>query len=255
MDLCEMVLLVQAEFDGELDVTQAAKLQIHRAQCPACHVVEQELSQVRELLAEVPYQAVPDSVREAILAQLDATRPKSALDRATPRLLLRLPWRQPVMGFGLGAACAAALAFLVLSPAEQSLTEQVVAGHIRALQPGHLEDIASTNQHTVKPWFDGKLDFAPPVKDFVLQGFQLKGGRLDYLDAKPVAALVYQRGKHIINLFIWPDRNITWQPPTNTGRQGYNVVHWPADGMSLWAVSDVASEQLGEFAELWRHAP
>jgi anti-sigma factor RsiW len=251
MDRCEMVLLVQAEFDGELDVTQAAKLQMHRAKCPACHAVEQELSQVRELLAEMPYQAVPDSVREAILARLDATRPKSALSRATPRLLLR----QPAMGFGLGAACAAALAFLVWSPAEQSLTEQVVAGHIRALQPGHLDDVASTNQHTVKPWFDGKLNFAPPVKDFVLQGFQLKGGRLDYLDARPVAALVYRRGKHIINLFIWPDQNFAWQPPTNTGRQGYNVIHWSADGMTLWAVSDVASEQLSEFAELWQHSP
>src|ERR1700730_13681920 len=102
MDRCEMVLLVQAEFDGELDATQAAKLQMHRAQCPPCHVVEQELSQARELLAEVPYHAAPDSLREAILARLDATRPKSALDWATPRLVLRLPWRQPMMGFGLG---------------------------------------------------------------------------------------------------------------------------------------------------------
>ena len=120
------------------------------------------------------------------------------------------------------------------------------------MQPGHLEDVASSDRHTVKPWFDGRLDFAPPVKDFAAEGFPLRGGRLDYLAGRPVAALVYQRDKHIIDLFVWPANGNPSQPPDTAQRQGYNVVHWTEDGMVFWAVSDVEIGQLREFAERWR---
>ncbi len=132
--------------------------------------------------------------------------------------------------------------------------EQIVAGHIRALQPGHLEDVPSSDQHTVKPWFDGRIDFAPPVKDLAAQRFPLRGGRLDYAAGRPVAALVYQRDKHVIDLFVWPAAESAARPAESTERQGYNVVHWAQDGMVLWAVSDLEASQLREFAEDWRKA-
>jgi anti-sigma factor RsiW len=158
------------------------------------------------------------------------------------------------MSFGLGAACAAVLAFLLLTPAmPPGLTDQIVAGHVRALQPGHLQDVASEDRHTVKPWFDGRLDFAPPVKDLAAARFPLTGGRLDYLDGRPVAALIYQRDKHIVNLFVWPGIGDT--PPETAERQGYNIVHWSQAGMNFWAVSDVELSQLKEFATDWRNTP
>jgi anti-sigma factor RsiW len=144
---------------------------------------------------------------------------------------------------------------LILAPSQESLIDQVIAGHIRALQPGHLEDVVSTDQHTVKPWFDGRLDFAPPVKDLAADGFPLKGGRLDYLDGRPVAALVYQRDKHVIDLFVWPASGAVALPAGDTAIAGYNAVHWATGGMNFWAVSDVERGQLTDFAALWRKAP
>ena len=255
-DQCEMVLLVQAEFDGELDAAQAANLQTHREQCPICQAAELDLTSARELLREMPHQRTPDAVHQRLLAALDAARPKPAPGPAKYQRSPRFHWwRHSTAGFGLGAACAAVVAFLVLSPAERSLTEQVVAGHVRALQPGHLEDVLSTDQHTVKPWFDGRIDFAPSVKDLRPAGFPLKGGRLDYIDGRPVAALVYQRDKHIIDLFAWPAAGDVKQPPEFTERNGYNVLHWVENNMDLWAVSDVAPDQLHKFVRDWQRAP
>jgi len=253
---CEMVLLVQAEFDGELDAAQAATLQIHRAQCPVCQEAELELARAREFVRELSYRTIPDAVRERVLAGLAAARPKPALAPAMSRVSSHFhSWLHSAMGFGLGIACTAAVAFLVLSPAEQSLTEQVIAGHVRALQPGHLEDVPSTDQHTVKPWFDGRIDFAPPVKDLAPKGFPLRGGRLDYIGGRPVAALIYQRDKHIIELFAWPATGDLKLAPEFTERNGYNVLHWVENNTELWAVSDVAPDQLHKFVSDWERAP
>jgi anti-sigma factor RsiW len=144
---------------------------------------------------------------------------------------------------------------LVLAPGAPDLTQELVASHIRALQPGHLEDVVSTDRHTVKPWFDGRLDFAPPVKDLAAQGFPLKGARLDYVGGRPVAALVYQRDKHIIDLYVWPLAASPRGGKATGERDGYNVVNWTADGMTLWAVSDLEADQLRDFAREWRRAP
>jgi anti-sigma factor RsiW len=259
---CNKVLLVQAELDGELGAAEAASLAAHRAECPICQAAAAELMQARALIRDDLYQPVADDVRQRIMAALDAARPAPRPQpsaAATPALPQRWrgwwsPWWSNGASFGLGAACAAVLAFLLIMPAmPPGLTEEIVAGHVRALQPGHLQDVASEDRHTVKPWFDGKLDFAPPVKDLAAVRFPLTGGRLDYLGGRPVAALIYQRDKHVIDLFVWPGSAAA--PLQTAERQGYNIVHWSQDGMNFWAVSDVEMAQLKQFAEDWRKTP
>lgn len=251
---CDKVLLVQAELDGELDAAQAAALEAHRAGCAVCQAAQARLLRTRELLRGEPYETTPDDVRARVMTRL--RQAKSRPEAPPPAPIRRWRWLFPSMGgFGLGVACAAALAVLVVLPQRDDLADQLVAGHIRALQPGHLEDVVSTDQHTVKPWFDGRLDFAPPVRDFAADGFPLKGGRLDYLDGRPVAALIYQRDKHVIDVFVWPEGGMVRHVASNTTVQGYSVVHWTADGMNFWAVSDVERAQLDGFAALWRKAP
>ena len=259
VDRCDKVLLVQAEFDGELDAAAAAELAVHRAGCEVCRAVEAELAQARELLQGDLYQPMPDDVRARLLARLDLA-PQQAGPAPAPARRFRLigdfaAWRPTMGGFGLGAACAAAVMLFVLTPDEQSLTDQVVSGHVRALQPGHLEDVLSEDRHTVKPWFDGRIDFAPPVKDLAAQQFPLKGGRLDYIGGRPVAALVYQRDKHVIDLFVKPAAAGTAVAPQTAEKNGYNVVHWAQDGMAFWAVSDVEGSQLRDFAAIWQRTP
>jgi len=253
---CDKVLLVQAELDGELGAAEAAGLAAHRAECPICEAAAVELAQARALVRDDLYQPVPDDVRHRVMTALAAARPaRPAMAAAAPESLgWWHRWWSNGASFGLGAACAAALAFLLLMPAmPPGLTEQVIAGHVRALQPGHLQDVASEDRHTVKPWFDGRIDFAPPVKDLGAARFPLTGGRLDYLDGRPVAALIYQRDKHVIDLFVWPAAGET--PPQSAERQGYNIVHWSQNGMAFWAVSDLEAAQLKQFAEDWRRAP
>jgi anti-sigma factor RsiW len=262
---CDKVLLVQAEIDGELDAAEAAALAAHRAGCPICQAAAAELVRARGLIGTAElYHAMPDELRARIAARVAVAgggerRRRHADIARSVRLRLLSPsrWWSSAASFGLGAACAAALALLLISPrGSPGLTEQIVASHIRALQPGHLEDVASSDRHTVKPWFDGRIDFAPPVKDLAAERFPLIGGRLDYLAGRPVAALVYRRDKHLIDLFVWPQRGTEAEEeaPAASQRQGYNIVHWDWNGMTFWAVSDLEAQQLEEFAKDWQRS-
>jgi anti-sigma factor RsiW len=154
------------------------------------------------------------------------------------------------MGSALSAAVAASLVLTVIrnSP-EQTIADEVVSAHVRSLQAGHLMDVATSDQHTVKPWFNGRVDVAPPVVDLTAESFTLLGGRLDYIDSEPVAAVVYQRRKHVINLFVAQHLGARQARTASESMQGYNIRHWSQDGLDLWAVSDLAGEELDEFVQ------
>jgi anti-sigma factor RsiW len=149
-------------------------------------------------------------------------------------------------------ALVLALPWLMHRSTDSRLAQEVVSAHIRSLMADHLTDVASTDQHTVKPWFTGKVTFSPPVADLAAQGFPLVGGRLDVLKEQPVAALVYQRRKHFINLFIWPSTRTVSAREQSLSQRGYNLVHWIEDGMDCWAVSDVNGADLQEFMQAVR---
>jgi anti-sigma factor RsiW len=255
-DRCEeMRLKLQADLDGELDAGDAAVVAAHMTTCADCAEAQAELRALSSRLrTELPYHAAPAHLREAIAAKLAPPVPV-----APPRPARN--WFRPSRlrvgfgaSFGAGFAIAASLALFLILPRGGDMADSVVASHIRALQPGHLMDVVSTDQHTVKPWFDGRLDFAPPVKDLASDGFPLIGGRLDYLDGRPVAALTYRRAKHVIDLYVWPSANGLAAPIAEGEHNGYNFEHWTQDGMIFWTVSDVSPADLGEFVKLWRAA-
>ncbi len=133
--------------------------------------------------------------------------------------------------------------------------DELVSSHIRSLMVEHLVDVVSSDQHTVKPWFSGKVDFSPPVKDLSADGFPLVGGRVDYVGGRPVAVIVYKRRLHIINVFIWPSANESGEGSRYLVRQGYRLRRWTHGGLTFWAVSDVNDADLDTLAQLSAQAP
>jgi len=243
---CGKLLLLQAELDGELDAAQAAALAEHRAGCPECRRNEAAILAARQALRRATYHRADPKLLAAVTGRLAAIP-------APPGRRMAFPWRG-LSTFGAGAALAAAIILTVLPPGNRGGVAALVDDHVRALQPGHLLDVVSTNQHTVKPWFDGRLDFAPPVRDLAAEGFPLVGGRLDYLLGRTAAVLVYSHGKHVIELFVWPASGRD-ALPARAARNGYNVAHWRANGMSFAAVSDLDPAGLEAFVRDWRQGP
>jgi anti-sigma factor RsiW len=253
--------LIHGYADGELDLERSLEIEAHIADCAVCTAALGEIRVLRSALRSggVTFNA-PDALRAKIRGAIgDAKRAPSTSRRdSTMRTAstLRLSYRLS------GAIAAAAVLMIIVilgglhrfdSSGDDLIGSEIVASHVRSLMADHLADVISTNQHTVKPWFDGKIDFAPTVEDFAAQGFPLTGGRLDYADGRPVAALVYRRNKHIINLFTWPIHDASESALRTEQRQGYNIVHWNKGGMAYWTVSDVNGAELMNFATLVRN--
>jgi mycothiol system anti-sigma-R factor len=263
--------LVQAYLDGELDALRAAEFEKHLATCAACATTLEGARSLRLLLQNTQlYDAAPAHLRRRIRSELKFPARSSALSpvplwrwfavAAAIVLLTSVAWyaipRLSDAGSNTGSNGTVPVAVSSNAPRNGSnpiSAAELLDAHVRSLQAGHLTDVTSTDQHTVKPWFDGKLDFIPPVHDFQSQGFPLVGGRLDVLGQRNVAALVYGRRKHFVNVFVWPTR----EPDTDgvhgpASRQGYQWVHWRYKGMEFCAVSDVNGEDLRDLAQLFR---
>ncbi|WP_158807396.1 anti-sigma factor [Beijerinckia sp. L45] len=238
----DMLLLVQADVDGELSPAEAARVAAHLDRCAACSAAQADMLALSARLRDVPRYPASEALKTAVRARIASRAPVQRVQRSTP--FGRVP------AFASGLAVAACLMLVVGLPRGDDPADAIVAAHIRALLPGHLTDVASTDQHTVKPWFDGRLPFAPPVKDLKTVGFPLIGGRLDYFAGHMAAALVYRHAAHEINLFVWPDAADA--APSHGSINGYNYERWAQDGMSFWLVSDLNAADLADFSQRWK---
>lgn len=257
MTCAETSRLITAYFDGELDLRSTLEVEDHLRACGECTGVMTANQTLRNAFdsSELRY-AAPAHLAGAVRAQIAAAFTELPGQSSPVRLekSRRIPWLQWAPAFALLLLCAG-LSWELWSTrtvTRVSLADEAISEHIRSLMPGHLSDVESTDQHTVKPWFDGKLDFSPPVQNFAAQGFPLMAGRLDYLDHRPVAALVYQRRKHIINVFVRPAPGEGDRDETLTSEQGYNAISWMRNGINFWAVSDLNVTELRQFVEMLR---
>jgi anti-sigma factor RsiW len=243
----ETRLLVHALIDGELDAGHASEVEAHVANCPRCAAQLRDYRVMRQALAAP---ALRHQAPAALRARIEGALP-------SPRAAVVPSRRSLLKGMAMGSVLSGALAaslivFVVRRDEDQRVLGDVVSAHLRSLQGDHLIDVQSTDQHTVKPWFNGRLDVAPPVVDLTAQGFTLIGGRLDYIDGRPVAAIVYKRRAHVINLFVaqvsaqvsGPERRATIEQV-----QGFNIWRWTRSDLGFWAVSDINAEELQEFGE------
>ena len=241
MDCREVEGLLDAYLDGELEPAVSTSVRNHVDACAACRERLANLESIGRMVRRAPYYQAPDALR----ARLTPVRPRST---ATSH---RLAWAAAAV---IVASLTGSILFVTSSTraartAEpvDAVAQEVVSSHVRALMGEHLFDVRSTDQHTVKPWFLGKLDFAPPVTDLAQAGFPLTGGRLDYVAGHPVAALVYTRGQHTINVFVWPEPSGAARSSDARAIRGFHVRHWTRAGMSYWAVSDVNDADLDQF--------
>ena len=251
MNCAECEILLHALLDGELDAGHARDVEAHVASCAAC---ADQLKTFRAMRTAIAEAKLKEPAPAALRSRIAATLPLPSAQVIAPRKFFPPSRRTFLSGFAAGSALSAAIAAsLVLtvfrSNQEQLIANEVVSAHIRSLQAGHLMDVETSDRHAVKPWFNGKLDVAPPVVDLTAQGFTLLGGRLDYVDGERVASIVYQRRKHVINLFVAQRLGETEGGAKTQTIQGYNVRHWSEKGLDFWAVSDLSADELDEFCQ------
>jgi anti-sigma factor RsiW len=241
----EAEILLQALIDGELDAGHAREVEAHVATCAKCAALLKDYREMSKAVADAGARyTAPPELRRRIEASLPMRRPSR-------RAVLR--------GFALGSAVSAIaatglVAIVLRNDDEARIQSEIVSAHLRSLQAGHLTDVLSTDQHTVKPWFNGKLDVAPPVVDLTAQGFTLIGGRLDYVDARALGAVVYRRRSHVINLFVAQTTHSEHRAAKTETIQGFNIRHWSERGLNFWAVSDLAMDELADFGEKFESA-
>jgi anti-sigma factor RsiW len=250
MNCQESARLLPGYFDSELDLVHTLEIEDHLSTCASCSAIIEADRALRSTIARsnLRFSAPPTVVRNVRAAVANTFPAKKSAQK-------RWTW-----GWSFATAAAlllcAVLTWKLLpfntSNTSAKLADEAIADHIRALMPGHLADVESTDQHTVKPWFDGKLDFAPPVENFAAQGFPLIGGRLDYLAHHPAAALVYARRKHFISVFLLPATGEPDRAESQTAERGYNVISWTRASMNYWLVSDLNPAELEELAKLLR---
>jgi anti-sigma factor RsiW len=236
--------LLAASHDGELDAAGVVQVEEHLRGCERCRA---QIESLRTLSRSVQpaFFAAPAGLRGNILAAIAESEPATNVVQL-PRRSAAWLWQ------GLSLAAALVLGFFVAQlfhgqSTHNALVAQLTDSHVRSLIGTHLTDVATSDQHTVRPWFEGKLDFAPPVEDLSGAGFPLVGGRIEYVNGRAVAALVYERRKHFINLFVWP-KNGTEDVIPEKPQRGYNILHWTRNGMTYWALSEIAEDDLRKFA-------
>jgi anti-sigma factor RsiW len=236
--------LLEAYLDEELDAAQRIAMEQHLSSCADCSDRYARLRRQKENIRQAsPYYSAPPQLRQSIRAAVRAQQ----RDEDAPRKQAYWRWAAIAASLLLVASVAWNIVQLQRRPAEDVIAENIFADHIRSLIGTHLMDVVSTDQHTVKPWFAGKLDFSPVVKDFSAEGFPLAGGRIEYISGRRVAALVYYRRKHVINVFTWPAGGDAARAPSGEAlvtRNGYNLLHWTDGSMTYWAVSDVSATDL-----------
>ena len=243
----EAEILLQALIDGELDAGHARDVENHVESCPRCAAMLKDYREMSLAMADAGmHYTAPPALRARIEAALPQPRPLQSR-----RTMLR--------GFAMGSAVSALaatglFAIVLRNDDMERIQSEVVSAHLRSLQAGHLTDVISTDQHTVKPWFNGRLDVSPPVIDLTAQGFTLIGGRLDYVDARALGAVVYRRRQHIINLFVSQTASTEHRAAKIETVQGFNIRHWSDRGLNYWAVSDIAKDELADFGDKFETA-
>jgi anti-sigma factor RsiW len=244
----EAEILLHALMDGELDAGHAREVETHIAGCAACAA---KLATYREMSQAIAASDMKYTAPLALRRRIEASLPQPQSSAPSRRSVLR--------GFALGSAVSAMaatglIAIVLRDDDRQRIDSEIVSAHLRSLQAGHLTDVISTDQHTVKPWFNGKLDVSPPVIDLTAQGFTLIGGRLDYVDARAIGAVVYRRRAHIINLFVAQTSNTEHRAAKTESIQGFNIRSWSDRGLNYWAVSDIGADELAEFGDKFESA-
>jgi anti-sigma factor RsiW len=240
---------VDAYLDGELAAIDARELEAHLAQCVECARFRDDRLELRAAIAAgIPAFQAPDVLRQRVRAALKTAAP------ARTRLSLRGMWRPLALAASLAVVAVGSWNLSLRRAAGEALADDVLSSHVRSLMPGHLTDVLSSDQHTVKPWFNGRLDFSPPVYDFAGRGYPLLGGRLDYVDGRTVAALAYGRRQHLINVFLWPATRGLRNAPGSRDRQGYHLLHWSTPDYTYWVVSDLGLAELHDFVHLVQQA-